>query len=74
MNKERRRKIAVCIENLETINDELIAIKEDEEFAFDNMPENLQSSMRGEEMQEAIEYIESALEHLEETLDELREV
>ena len=74
MNKERRNKIKKIIQEIERIKNNLQTILQDEEFAFDNMPENLQSSMRGEESEEAIECISEAVDNLEETVDKLSEI
>lgn len=74
MNKERRIKIIKIIQDIENIKSDLQDVLNDEEFAFDNMPENLQSSMRGEESEEAIENMSEAVVALEEALDRLCEI
>lgn len=71
MNKERRKRIAKVIGDINTVRSMLEDIKNEEEFSFDNMPENLQGSMRGEESQEAIDYMDEALEALEEVVSQL---
>lgn len=74
MNKERRNKIAKIIQEIERIKDGLQSVLNDEEFSFDNMPENLQSSMRGEESEEAIENMNEAVDALREAMDRLCEI
>lgn len=74
MNKQRRKEISECIKELEILNDKLIDIKDDEQMAFDSLPENLQGSMKGEEMEESIEYMENALEYIDNVLDELNNI
>ena len=74
MNKQRRTEIKNIITELENIKSRLDNILSDEQFAFDNMPENLQYSMRGEESQEAIDYIEEAVSSLEETINQLEDI
>lgn len=74
MNKERRNKIAKIISDIENIKSNLQNVLNDEEFAFDNMPENLQSSMRGEESEEAIECMNEAIDALDEAIDQLNEI
>ena len=69
MNKERRRRIKESVESLRVILAEVEAIKDDEEWAFDNMPEGLQNSMRGENSQEAIEYLEDATDKIDKAID-----
>ena len=74
MNKNRRKEIVEKIKSLETIKDRLETILSDEEYYFDNMPENLQGSMRGEESQEAIDIIAEAIDTLQEVCDNLEEI
>lgn len=72
MNKLRRKEIAKAIELIEQAYEILEIAKEDEQDAFDNMPESLQQSERGETMEEYISIMEDMLEALD--VDELREI
>ena len=83
MNKARRKRIVSVIKTLENITDynlvestknEIEDILWEEEDAYDNMPENLQYSMRGEESSEAIDYLQEAVDKLDETVDILNEI
>lgn len=74
MNKERRTKIRNILTNIENIKLELESILSEEEMIFDNMPENLQGSMRGEESEEAIEYMNAAVDSLQEAVGNLEEI
>lgn len=83
MNKARRKRIASVIHTLENIidydliesaKDELEDILYEEEDAYDNMPENLQYSMRGEESSDAIDSLQEAVDVLEEAIDTLNEL
>ena len=83
MNKVRRKRIALAINTLENITgydliesvkDEIEDILWEEEDSYDNMPENLQCSMRGEESSDAIDYLQEAVDSLEEALDTLNEL
>jgi len=47
---------------------------DDEQDAYDNMPENLQGSDRGMESEEAQESLESAIEALEEAISYLEDI
>ena len=81
MNKVRRgqlRTLSAIISHIETIGDKmelddyistLEGIKWDEEDYFDNMPENLQGSMRGCESEEAIDNMDQALDALNEAVE-----
>lgn len=59
MNKQRRKQIAVAIELIEQAQAILEEVKEDEQEAFDNLPESIQLSERGELMEEYIYTLES---------------
>jgi predicted RNase H-like HicB family nuclease len=72
MNKTRREQIQKIIVQVENVKSMLELILEDEQFSFDNIPENLQCSQRGEESQEAIDNLEGAIENLEETIEQLQ--
>lgn len=74
MNKARRNQISNLISEIEMIKTRLESVLAEEEIVFDNMPENLQYSMRGEESQEAIDYMNEAVSGLEEALENLNEI
>lgn len=83
MNKARRKRIASVIETLENITgydlietakDEIEDILWEEDDAYNNMPENLQYSMRGEESSDAIDSLQEAVDALEEAIDALNEL
>lgn len=74
MNKQRRTKLAEISNKIEKIKSELYDVLIEEEIAFDNMPENLQCSMRGEDSEEAIEYMENAIANLSEAISELSNI
>ena len=74
MNKQRRKSISENISLLEDIKSNIEDILSDEEFAFDNMPENLQGSLRGEESETAIDLLSSAIDDLENAINSLIEI
>ena len=74
MNKERRAKIAKIISDLESIKERLQDVLDDEQNVFDNMPENLQCSMRGEESETAIECMNEAVDALDNAVEQLEEI
>lgn len=55
MNNNRRKAINAIIDKLESLKDELETIQDEEQEYFDNMPESLQESERGELSEESIE-------------------
>ena len=65
MNKNRRKMIRKIVEQLGGLKEELDSVKDEEQEALDSMPENLQESERGEEMQKAIDVMEDACGDLE---------
>lgn len=71
MNKERRNKISKIVESIEKIKSDLQDVLSEEENVFDNMPENLQCSMRGEESEESIDYMNEAVDALDNAIEQL---
>lgn len=74
MNKTRRKTIYTIAREINNDNIEEMLLRlqdvyDDEQYAFDSMPENLQYSMRGEESQDCIASMESAINILEEIID-----
>lgn len=74
MNKERRKQLQEVINKISEAHDLLDEILSDEQDAFDNMPEGLQSSERGETMEEGIYNMEEARDNLEDITNTLEEV
>lgn len=74
MNNKRRTEIRKIRMVLETILSDIERVKDEEELAYDNMPENLQYSDRGEASQEAIDCLEEVYNNMEEIIDLLEEV
>ena len=82
MNNQRRRELnriatamesvstPVDIEELEGIKSDIESVLWDEEFAFENMPENLQYSMRGEASQEAQDNMSEAIDLIDEFISD----
>lgn len=71
MNKQRRKLISKNINMLENIKIELQDILSDEELSFDNMPENLQGSIRGEESENAIDNLNEAIDSIDDIVNYL---
>ena len=74
MNNQRRKLINNNITMLERIKQNIEEILSEEEMSFDNMPENLQFSIRGEESETAIENLNEAVETLDVCIDILTEI
>lgn len=71
MNKQRRQKIKELRTEIESCKNKLQVILDEEQDYFDNMPENLQSSMRGSDSEDAIDTMESCIDELDEVIKEL---
>jgi hypothetical protein len=82
MNKERRNRIENIINGIDykidkdrakEIKNEIRDIQLDEQIAFDNMPEGLQSSERGETSEESIDLMDTAIDMIDEFLSDKME-
>ena len=74
MNKQRRKRIQEIKKKLIVIKDELNSVLDEEQMVFDNMPENLQCSIKGSESEDAIDILEECSEDLEKIIDRLIEI
>ena len=72
MNKQRRKQIAAAIELIEQAQAILEEVIAEEQEAFDNLPEGIQASERGELMEEYIYTLESFQDGLD--TGELQEI
>lgn len=71
MNKDRRDRIAALVERLTLIRDEVEELQEQEQDAYDNMPESLQQTERGEKSEGSARCLEDAVSSLDEAVDYL---
>lgn len=62
MNKSRRSEIARALDILNAVRDE-------EQTAYDNMPDSLRDGEKGDKMQEGLDQIEEAISALEEVIN-----
>lgn len=65
MNNQRRKEIQKAIALLDQAREILEIVKEEEEQCFDNMPENLQYSKKGEKIEENIYTLEEFIDTLQ---------
>lgn len=73
MNNKRRKEISKIVSTLEDVRDRLSEVVDEEQIAFDNMPESIQGSDRGCDSEEAIGYLSDALDSVESALAYLDE-
>lgn len=73
MNKARRARLKAILDTLETLQDELTEVIEEEEECKDNIPENLQGSERYEKAKEICDNLSYADDSLTELIDYIAE-
>ena len=74
MNKARRKQLEKVVEVLTAQMEELETIKDEEQEAFDNLPESIQYGERGETMEENVDELDSIITDLENVIDSINEV
>lgn len=65
MNKERRSKIAKALELIDNAKTILEEVKDEEESCYDNLPDNLRESEKGETMQENVNDLNECIDYLD---------
>lgn len=73
MNNVRRKQLQTIIDMIETIKSSLEEVREAEDDAFNNLPESIQYSERGEKMETATYNMDDAIGDLETAIDYLNE-
>ena len=71
MNNKRRKEISSISSILEDAKSRLNTVIDEEQEAFDNMPESLQGSERGCESEEALDSMNDALDSIESAIEYL---
>ena len=71
MNKERRKALQSIVDRLTELGEELAAIRDEEQEAYENLPEGIQSSERGEMMDAAIGYLDEAFDGIESIIENI---
>lgn len=74
MNKQRRQELNDIISELDDLKDRLNSVMEEEQEAYDNMPESLQDSERGEEMQFNVDMLDSIVTDIECVIENINEI
>lgn len=74
MNKVRRNALEQIIVKLTECRTELENLKDEEQECFDNLPEALQDSEKGEAMQENADDLEDACDTIDCVMDTIEEV
>lgn len=74
MNKYRREQIKTALQLIEEAYSLLSDAKNEEEMAYENLPESFQSSERGETMQENVDNLDEVVTALEEAMESLENI
>ena len=74
MNYTRRNILQRIVDDLNSLLTDIDMVKDEEQDAYDNMPEGLQYSERGETMQENIDTLESIYDDMQNIIDNIEEV
>ena len=80
MNKSRRKeisqiydKLSSIIFDLDILKDRLENVKEEEQESLDNLPENLQFSLKAQEMEENVDNLDNSIDYLSQAIENLQE-
>lgn len=74
MNKQRRNRLQKVIDKLEALKVVVSSICEEEQEAYDNMPESLQDGERGSQMYDNISTLEDQERNFDDLIYYLQEV
>lgn len=74
MNNERRKYLKHAIALLADALEEIDYVRNEEEAAFDSMPEGLQLSERGELIEQNVDTLNDKFSELEDIIQELEEL
>ena len=71
MNAERRKRITELVTLLEGLKTDIEAVQQEEQDYYDNMPENLQGSEKGQAAEAAADNLDEAAQAIESAIDYL---
>lgn len=74
MNKQRRANLKEAVELLERAKSIIECVAEEEREAFDNLPEGIQYSERGEQMEEYADTLDEFYESIGDGIESLEEI
>lgn len=74
MNKTRRKVIEEVIDQLGTLKEQIESVGEEENEAYDNLPEGIQYSERGEAMSDNASDLEQAASDLDDIMSTLQDI
>lgn len=74
MNNERRKRISEVIEKLHDLKADIFMLQDEEQEAFDNMPDNIRDSDKGQLMEAAIDDLTTSGDAIDEAIDTLESI
>jgi hypothetical protein len=74
MNKKRRKQVEAIYDAITEQVESLTFLMEEEQEAYDNLPESFQNGERGEAMQGCIDTLENAIGEIESGMESLQEI
>lgn len=73
MNNSRRKDLKEAMKLLNSARDYVDAAQCEEQSCFDNFPDAIQDSERGDKMQECIRQLEDAIEYIDSSIESIEE-
>jgi hypothetical protein len=73
MNKQRRKELLAIADKAEDLKTALEGLCDEEQSYYDNMPESIQGSERGQNTESAIEHIAAAHEAADEIIGAIQQ-
>lgn len=74
MNAERRKRLEKVLDDLEGMQEEIDSICKEETEAYENMPESLQGSERGETMSNNVDLLDDIKDEMENISENIQEI
>ena len=74
MNKQRKAEIKAIAQRLVSINNDLQKVLDDEEDYYSNIPENLLTSSRADDSENAIDELTDAIEEINQAIESLNNI
>lgn len=74
MNNHRRKKIEKIIDEINAQIEDLEQVRDEEEESYENIPESLKYSERGEKMSEIIDIMDEVIGNISDHIDQLQEI
>lgn len=71
MNRQRRKRVQEALDLMQQATEILAEVADEEEEAFDNLPEGIQESERGQQMEEVLDVLDGACESIGDAIAEI---